>query len=42
MDRIAASFEYKSAFRVTSADLMRSHLGRQGARYEVIEKVELN
>lgn len=42
MDRIAASFEYKSEFRVHSADLMRSHSGPRGAHYEVIEKVELN
>jgi RNA 2',3'-cyclic 3'-phosphodiesterase len=42
MDRIVSGFRYKGEMRVSSVELMRSHLGRGGARYEVIEKVELN
>jgi 2'-5' RNA ligase len=42
MDRLAGEFRYKEAFGVRSVDLMRSHLGPRGSRYEVIEKVELN
>lgn len=32
----AAGIEYEAAWAVNSADLMRSHLGRDGARYEVL------
>ena len=42
MDRIVADFRYKTEFAVTSADLMRSHLGPRGARYEVVARMELN
>jgi 2'-5' RNA ligase len=41
MDRIKAAFDYKMEFRAKSVDLMRSHLGRGGARYEVLEQVGL-
>jgi 2'-5' RNA ligase len=32
----AAGIEYEAAWAVSSADLMRSHLGRDGARYEIL------
>jgi len=32
----AAGIEYEASWAVRSADLMRSHLGRDGARYEVL------
>ena len=41
MDRIAGAFEYKAVLPVQSVELMRSHTGRGGARYEVLEGVEL-
>jgi 2'-5' RNA ligase len=42
MDRMVSQFRYNTQFRVTSADLMRSHLSSRGARYEVVAKMELN
>lgn len=41
VDRMQASVEYKTVFRVHSVDLMRSHLGRGGARYERIHAAKL-
>ena len=41
MDRIAAEFEYKTTLSVRSVDLMRSHVGSRGARYEVLQEMEL-
>ena len=41
MDRITGEFEYKAVLQVQSIELMRSHTGRGGARYEVLEGVEL-
>lgn len=41
MDRMAGEFEYKETIRVQSVDLMRSQLGSQGARYEVMNRMEL-
>ncbi len=42
MDRIAGDFDYKTVFRAVSADLMRSHSSPRGARYELVERVELH
>ena len=42
MDRMRADFDYKTVFRAGSVDLMRSRLGRDRARYEVIEQMELH
>ena len=41
MDRMAVEFEYNERIRVETVDLMRSQLGSQGARYEVIDRMEL-
>jgi 2'-5' RNA ligase len=42
MDRLPGQFRYKAEVSVRTVDLMRSHLGPRGARYEVLEKMELN
>jgi 2'-5' RNA ligase len=42
MDRMRAQFDYKAVFRATSVDLMQSRLGRDRARYEIIEQMELH
>jgi 2'-5' RNA ligase len=42
MDRIVGDFEYKTIFRVESADLMRSQVGSRGARYDVMESMVLH
>ena len=41
MDRITDEFEYKTTLSVRSVDLMRSHVGSRGARYEVLQEMEL-
>ena len=41
MDRIKASFDYKTRFRANSVDLMHSRPGQGGVRYEVLEKTGL-
>ena len=41
MDRMAGGFEYNEMIRVQTVDLMRSQLGSQGARYEVMDRMEL-
>ena len=38
----AALIDYEADWTVSSADLMRSHLGRDGARYEVIFQAPLS
>ena len=42
MDRITADIDYKTVLRVESADLMRSHLSPRGARYDVIDRMDLH
>ena len=42
MDRMRAQFDYTAVFRATSVDLMQSRLGRDRARYEIIEQMELH
>jgi RNA 2',3'-cyclic 3'-phosphodiesterase len=41
MDRMAADFDYKGEFRVQSIDLMRSRLSPRGARYEVVQRMDV-
>ena len=41
MDRMAAEFDYKCEFKVESVELMRSKLSPRGARYDVVERMEL-
>jgi RNA 2',3'-cyclic 3'-phosphodiesterase len=41
MDRMVAGFDYKGVFRAESVDIMRSKLSPRGARYEVLERMEL-
>ena len=41
VDRMATEFDYKSEFRAESVDLMRSRLSPRGARYDVVERLEL-
>lgn len=41
MDRMAADFDYKGEFRVQSVDLMRSRLNPRGARYEVVQRMDV-
>ena len=41
MDRMVGEFDYKGEFRAESVDLMRSRLSPRGARYEVVERLEL-
>ncbi|MGQ0560726.1 MAG: RNA 2',3'-cyclic phosphodiesterase [Gemmatimonadota bacterium] len=38
LDRITGSFGYKARIRIDAVDLMRSHTGSRGARYERIER----
>ena len=42
MDRITADFEYNTTLFVRSVDLMRSHVSSRGARYEVLQEMELH
>jgi 2'-5' RNA ligase len=42
MDRMKASFDYKTEFRAASVDLMQSRLGRGAARYEILQEMELH
>jgi 2'-5' RNA ligase len=42
MDRIVDEFDYKQVIRVRSVDLMRSFTGPHGARYELLQKVDLH
>jgi 2'-5' RNA ligase len=42
LDRMVASFHYKGELQVQQVQLMRSHTGPRGARYETLESVELN
>jgi 2'-5' RNA ligase len=41
MDRIVKEFDHTARFRVEAVDLMRSRLSPRGARYEVVERMEL-
>jgi RNA 2',3'-cyclic 3'-phosphodiesterase len=41
VDRIAAKVGYNANVRAAAADLMRSHLSPQGARYELLHSAEL-
>ena len=41
LDRTTAPIVYKARVRVESIDLMRSHTGRSGARYERVERAML-
>jgi 2'-5' RNA ligase len=41
MDRMAAEFDYKCEFKAESVELMRSKLSPRGARYDVVERMEL-
>lgn len=41
MDRMTAQVGYKADVVVESVDLMRSHLGTRGARYELLERALL-
>lgn len=42
MDRMAGEFKYKATVRVDRVELMRSYTDPRGARYEVLESVELH
>ncbi|HEY0672387.1 MAG TPA: RNA 2',3'-cyclic phosphodiesterase [Longimicrobiales bacterium] len=42
MDRMAGEFKYKATVRVETVELMRSFTDPRGARYEVLESVELH
>jgi RNA 2',3'-cyclic 3'-phosphodiesterase len=41
IERFVSGFEYSSSVRVHSLDLMRSHLGGEGARYEALLRAPL-
>ena len=41
LDRMTSLIVYKAVVRVESIDLMRSHLGSGGARYETLERATL-
>lgn len=41
MDRMTSQVEYKTVLAVRSVDLMRSHLGQSGARYELLHAAPL-
>ena len=42
VDRIRAGFEYKQTLRVEWTELMRSHPGPRGARYEILRRMKLH
>lgn len=42
MDRITTDIDYNATLPVRAVDLMRSHVSPRGARYEVIDRMELH
>lgn len=41
LDELAAGLDYSGTVEVTTVDIMRSHVSRQGARYSLLEAVPL-